>query len=276
MGENADAPTPTYALGHSERELERLSAQARLIDPITRRFFLEAGIVPGMRVLDVGSGAGDVAFLLAELVGASGEVVGVDRSAVALATAKERAEGKSLRNVSFVEGDPAELECDTQFDAIAGRHVLQFQGDPSAMLRKVAKHARPGGVIVFHEIDWNPTPSFPAAPIYDEACGWIARTLELAGYAPRPGMRLHATFVDAGLGPPTMRLEAVIGGGENSAQAQLIAGVVRTLLPEMERLGVATPEEVGIETLADRMMSEALANGCVLIGRMEIGAWCRV
>ncbi len=80
----------TYALGHSAQELERLRIQARLIDPITRRFFLEAGLGPGMRVLDIGSGAGDVAFLAAELVGVTGEVVGTDRAAKAVAAARER------------------------------------------------------------------------------------------------------------------------------------------------------------------------------------------
>src|SRR5712692_9244705 len=94
-------PTPGYELGHSDRELERLKAQARLIDPITRQFFREAGIVSGMRVLDVGSGAGDVAFLAAELVGEAGEVVGVDRAQAALAAARARANARSLRNVSF-------------------------------------------------------------------------------------------------------------------------------------------------------------------------------
>ena len=57
--------TPAYVLGHSDREIERLKTQAQLIDPITRRFFEEAGISRGMRVLDVGSGAGDVAFQIA-------------------------------------------------------------------------------------------------------------------------------------------------------------------------------------------------------------------
>jgi tRNA A58 N-methylase Trm61 len=69
-----------YVLGHSARELERLRRQAELVNPNTRQYLIEAGIAPGMRVLDVGSGAGDVAFLAAELVGPSGQVVGVDRS----------------------------------------------------------------------------------------------------------------------------------------------------------------------------------------------------
>jgi hypothetical protein len=63
---------PAYALGHSDEELERLRVQSRFVEPITRQFFQEAGISAGMRVLDVGSGAGDVAFLTADLVGETG------------------------------------------------------------------------------------------------------------------------------------------------------------------------------------------------------------
>jgi tRNA A58 N-methylase Trm61 len=67
-----DRTASAYVLGHSERELERLRLQAQLIDPITRQFLIEAGIAPGMRVLDVGCGAGDVTFLAADLVGPPG------------------------------------------------------------------------------------------------------------------------------------------------------------------------------------------------------------
>src|SRR4249920_117749 len=107
-----------YALGHSDRELERLGAQARLLDPITHGFFRDAGIVLGMRVLDVGSGAGDVAFLAAEMVGETGEVIGVDRAAPALALASARADARRLRNVSFHVGDPAEMAFARPFDAV--------------------------------------------------------------------------------------------------------------------------------------------------------------
>ena len=57
-----------YALGRSERETRRLILQHQIYGPVTRRFFEAAGIGAGMKVLDIGSGAGDVAILLADLV----------------------------------------------------------------------------------------------------------------------------------------------------------------------------------------------------------------
>jgi hypothetical protein len=56
MDTNSEKPL-SYILGHSDRELDRLSRQAQSFDPFTRQFFAEAGIVKGMHVLDVGCGA---------------------------------------------------------------------------------------------------------------------------------------------------------------------------------------------------------------------------
>jgi len=68
-------PDSDYLLGSSDREHERLIRQAVRIAPLTERFLREAGIGPGQRVLDVGSGVGDVAMLAARLVGSAEEVV---------------------------------------------------------------------------------------------------------------------------------------------------------------------------------------------------------
>ena len=63
----------------TDAEHERLIRQAQWVNPHTERCFREAGIGPGYRVLDLGSGVGDVALLLAQLVGPTGEVIGVER-----------------------------------------------------------------------------------------------------------------------------------------------------------------------------------------------------
>jgi SAM-dependent methyltransferase len=272
----ARTPARDYALGHSDAELDRLAVQARLVDPITRGFFRDAGIVPGMRVLDVGSGVGDVAFLAAGLVGDTGEVVGVDRAPAALVTARERADAMSLRHVSFREGDPADMAFEQPFDAVVGRYVLMFQREPTTMLKKLVAHLRPGGIVVFHEPDWNSARSFPPVPTYDRCCRWIVDTLRLSGADPRMGIKLHATFVAAGLPPPSMRLESVIGGGANSSdQVHFKTDLARTLVPEMERLSVATAREVDAQTLAERVLNEIIGSASVIVGRSEIGAWSR-
>ena len=58
-----------------------------------------------MRVLDVGCDSGDVAFLAADRVGPSGEVIGVDRAAAAVQRATARAQSRGLGNMKFLEGD---------------------------------------------------------------------------------------------------------------------------------------------------------------------------
>ena len=265
-----------YVLGHSDRELERLRRQAQLIDPITRQFLIEAGIGPGMRVLDIGSGAGDVAFLAANLVGPTGQVVGVDRSAAALALARIRAERQSLANVTFVESELSAMGFDQPFDAATGRYVLCFLPDPAPLLRLIASLVRPGSVIVFHEPDREQMRSYPPAPIYDRACQWNSETYRRTGVDARTGIKLYSKFLEAGLSAPTMRMHAIIGGANALDEVHLDADQTIVLAAEIERLGIATQDEIGVETLVERIIKEMAANQSVIIGRAEIGAWSRV
>jgi SAM-dependent methyltransferase len=264
-------------LGHSDSELRRLALQSQLIDPVTRRFLLTGGLASGMRVLDVGSGAGHVSFLAADLVGRSGAVVGADRSPTAVQAATAEAAARGLSQVSFVVGDPAEMSFDRPFDAVIGRYVLQFQADPATMLARVAGHARPGGVVVFHELAWAGPWSYPPSPTHEQVCAWAARTVQLSGAETLMGLKLHSTFVRAGLGAPTLALETPLGGGVNSAPAlEQLTALVATLLPAMERYGVATAAEVGIDTLLARMQAETLAYDSVILGRLQVGGWATV
>lgn len=272
-----DLPAHEYVLGHSEHEVERLKAQARLIDPITDRFFRAAGVAKGMRVLDVGSGAGDVAFLAAELVGAGGSVVGADRVAAAVGVAQARAADRSLLNVAFEVGDPSDLTFAAPFDAVVGRYVLQFQKEPAALLRRLATKVRPGGVMVFHEIDWAGLSSFPTVSTYDQFSRWGAEAMGLHGTETRMGSKLHATFVSAGLPAPTMRMEAlVVAGADSLPWLRLFKDLIATLLPELERSGLATANEVGIDTLVQRMSEEAKDSASVFFGHYQIAAWVRM
>src|SRR5213083_342010 len=124
----ASSIPPNYVLGQSAYEYERLTLQAKAVRPFTEKFFTMAGIRPGMRVLEVGSGMGDVALLVAEIVGPGGRVLGVDRDAVVLESARERTRQQGCSSwVSFQASNLDELDVRDQFDVIAGRYILLYQ-----------------------------------------------------------------------------------------------------------------------------------------------------
>src|SRR5215831_1776534 len=120
----ASRPTCHYALGNTDAEHERLIRQAVRLAPLTERLFREAGIGGGQRVLDIGSGVGDVSMLAARLVGPSGEVVGIERDASYVARATDRVSAAGFRNVKFIQADVHDLGIGPPFDAVVGRMVL--------------------------------------------------------------------------------------------------------------------------------------------------------
>ncbi|MFD0747509.1 class I SAM-dependent methyltransferase [Phytohabitans flavus] len=136
---------------YPEMELDRLLSRGRFLGDLTEHVLGLAGLQPGMRVLDVGCGNGDVAFVAARLVGPDGAVIGVDRDPAAIDRARARA---SLGNVRFLAADAAELDLDVPIDAVIGRQVLMHLAEPAATLRHLRKLLAPGGLIAFQEPDW--------------------------------------------------------------------------------------------------------------------------
>ncbi len=235
-------PESEYLLGRSEAERRRLMRQGEVINPFTLRFLAEAGITRGMRVLDVGTGAGDVALMAAELVGATGPVVGIDRDPDVLSVARSRAEASTLGNVSFQEGDVNTIALDERFDAVVGRLVLIFTPDPVRVLRTVARQVRTGGIVAFQE--WPMTPTAlqcsPRLPLWDQVWRWNIDTTQGAGVHLDLGYRLHRVFQAAGLPAPEMEIAAPLIRGADPGQYEWPAETLRSMLPLTEKLGIAT------------------------------------
>jgi ubiquinone/menaquinone biosynthesis C-methylase UbiE len=265
-----------YALGYSEHELQRLIRQSALYGDLTETLLRDAGIGEGMRVLDVGCGSGCVSLLAARLVGPSGAVVGVDRSPEALALARRRVAAAGLRHVEFMQGDLADLGCRHGFDALIGRFVLMFLPDPAAVLGKLSCYVRKGGVVAFQEMDISASRVMPEMPLMQQCSLWIRETFQRARVDIQMGPKLYATFLRAGLPPPQMQLQARLGGAPGFPAHQYLADVAASLLPAMERYGVATAEEVGIETLAERLDGEMQSRDGIAILPSLVGAWARI
>jgi ubiquinone/menaquinone biosynthesis C-methylase UbiE len=205
-------PTSPYALGSTDSEHERLIRQAARLAPCTERFFRDAGIGTGQRALDLGSGVGDVAMLVASLVGPSGEVVGVERDTRSIARAKARVAEAGLHNVSFIQSDACEVTSKRPFDAAVGRFILMFLPDPVAVLRSLSQLVRPGGILAFQEPSWAPTFAISThLPLWSAAASLMCETFQRSGANPEMGLALYRIFQEAGLPAPTMQMEVPLG-----------------------------------------------------------------
>ena len=259
-------------IARSREEVDRPDLLARAFEPLTRALFVEAGLKPGMRALDVCSSVGDVAFLAREIVGADGHVTGFDSSAPSIAYANERASFRGVTNVHFVEERIDELPFEREFDAIVGRLVLMYRRDPVADLRSLVRCLRPGGLVVFQELDMLPGKTVPPLPVVDDVRAWLLDTFARAGLELEMGPKLYATFKEAGLNPPEMRVDGFIGGAGSIAPA-LVANVARMLVPQAEALGSIAPGQVQIETLEERMRADLEITRGVMSTPLLIGAW---
>jgi ubiquinone/menaquinone biosynthesis C-methylase UbiE len=266
-------------LGHSDYEHERLMIQSRLVRSSTDRFFRAAGLTEGMSVLDVGSGLGDVALLVADIAGSGGHVLGVERDAATAEKARRRVESEGYSGLVDIEiADLNDFDVETRFDALVGRYVLQYLPDPAAALRRLTRLVRPGGVIVFHDKDFsNANPTWPPCRLWDECYALMTRLFEAAGTPPDFGRRLTRTFLDAGLPWPTLEAVGPTGGAPGSALYPWLASCLLAVEPQLKQAGIGLPPGITIDrTLAGRLEKAVLEQGSQILGPIQYGAWTRM
>lgn len=141
-------------------------AMARVHPEVRDRYYGCGLIAPpaleGARVLDLGCGAGQDCYMLAQLVGPAGQVVGIDATAEQLDVARRHAEwhraefGFAASNVDFLEGDIARLDAldlaPGAFDVIVSNCVINLVDDKAAVFAAARRLLKPGGELYFSDI----------------------------------------------------------------------------------------------------------------------------
>ena len=262
--------TNEYALGSDGAEHERLIRQAAWLTAHTERFFRRAGIGSGQRVLDLGSGVGDVALIAGRLVGSGGEVVGAERDARAIAKARARMSELGLKHVRFTQIDVADLPVDRPFDAAVGRYILMFLRDPVSVVRGASRLVRPGGVVAFQEPCWKSfLEQIESLPLWRAAGALMAETFQRTGANIRMGPELSAAFVNAGLPEPETQSDTLIGA------ERWMPDVIQTLVPQIQALNLPLASLGDLNTLFPRLLEEAESRDVPAPLPAMIGAWVR-
>jgi SAM-dependent methyltransferase len=267
-------PNGAYALGDSPTEQRRLDHQATILRPFTQRLLSDAGVSPGMHVVAVGCGTGDVALQAAELVGPGGLVTAVDRSPAMLDAVLAAAARRSLTQVRVVEADIGiGFEINRPADVIVGRLVLAHQKDPVRVLQRLVPLLTPGGVVCFLELCISGSVyANPARPLMQQVVTMTHGLFAQAGMQMDIALHLPSIFHQAGLPMPAMWLEKM------SSTEGLDHDYIRWILDALAAVHPAPPGLLNttLEKLDQDLHAEAReAPGPVCVG-LAGAAWTEV
>ena len=265
-----------YSLGASESELARLDAQAASIVTPTAVFLRSAGIAPGMRVLDLGTGLGHVAFQVSELVGSAGVVVGIDQAAPMLAVAEQRTVAAGIENVRFVQADVRTFRDRQPFDAVVGRLILFHLPDAVEVLRHHVGALTDNGLVLMMDFDVGSARSEPPGPLFNAARDWVIKAFRHAGANPTIGTQLGLLLRDAGLTDiETFGIQSYLAPDDPAGPA-LLSSVVNSLATVILASGIATEEELGLASLQERLSHELQTSRAIGLIPAVAGAWGRL
>jgi SAM-dependent methyltransferase len=205
----ASTPTPQGVLGILALEKNREIIH-QMFAPVSEALIEDAEIAPGHSVLDVGTGPGEPALRIAELMESRGEVVGIDPAAGMIEASRRAAERLSLTNARFETAGVDRLSFpDDRFDAVVSRFGVMFFPSPIAGVREMLRVLRPGRTLVFAV--WHSQDSNPFHDVLARIVDSVLPPTELPADAPgafrfaAPG-KLRAIVAEAGAANPVERL----------------------------------------------------------------------
>ncbi len=230
-----------YVLATGGAAANRLRVLHSIYGPGARRVLVQAGIQPGMRVADLGCGVGMVTQLLSELVGPTGEVVGVDFSAAQIEQARTLLPD-DLTNVSFVQASAIDTGLPRgSFDLIYSRFLLIHLTEPEAALREMHELLKPNGILVCEDGDLTSAGSEPPSRL-EAFSKFFGQLGPKWGVDYTLGRRLYRMVLAANFAEPKIILnQPVFAQGENKRLLELSVAEAGSAFVAA---GVTTSEEL--------------------------------
>lgn len=183
-----------YTHGHHDSVLE--SHRSRTI--ANSAAYAQNYFIPGVRVLDVGSGPGTITVEIAERI-APGELVALEINDEAAALTSAELSRNQVTNASVVTGDVHNLDlADESFDVVHAHQVLQHVTDPVTALREMGRVCRTGGVVAARDSDYGKFDWGPRIPELDEWLRLYEDAARANGGEPDAGRYLEQWSREAG------------------------------------------------------------------------------
>jgi ubiquinone/menaquinone biosynthesis C-methylase UbiE len=188
----------TYVIDGGAAGRNRLRVLSDVFGPATRDLLSQVGIPEGAMCLDLGCGGGEVTRELAQMVGPTGAVLGVDYDAVVLDAARQETVDAGLVNVSFASHDVTSWEPEIQFDVIYARFIFSHLVDPSAVMASLRTHMAPGGIMIVEDVDFRGHFSEPRCPALTRYTELYSQSARNRGADPWIGPKIPGHLHEAG------------------------------------------------------------------------------
>ncbi len=188
-----------YIISGGEQGKSRLNTLSDVLYTYTKALLEKQGVSGGVSFLDVGCGGGNVAGMVAEMVGDKGRVTAVDfdESIIALAEKDRVAAGR--HNMRFEVMSAYDLSFDREFDVVYARFLLSHLKEPKKVLQLMMRAARPGGKIIIEDVQFSGHFCYPACAAFDEYLRLYAAAAHNNGADPEIGPGLPSLLHGAGL-----------------------------------------------------------------------------
>jgi SAM-dependent methyltransferase len=266
--------TTSYAraLGLSAAERDRLIAQAEELTPSSRSLLDRIGLTDGWQAIDVGCGPIGILELLAERVGPTGEVVGLDSARSFLDIAAGVAAERALGNVTLVEADAAASGlAPSSFDLVHERLVL-IGPTREGIAREMIRLARPGAVIAAQEIDISGAFCEPAHPAWDRLLRAFRESVARVGAEPAIGRRLAAILTSAGVEDVELEVTARLDPPGSARRTQVL-DLVENARPGILRAGLLDESELAVRL--SELRAHLADPATIVFGGLLFQAWGR-
>lgn len=231
-----------YAIRGGEAGKHRLSVLSRVLHPTTSNLLETIGIAPGMSVLDVACGGGFVTRSLAERVGPTGHVTGIDMDPSILALAMEDARSAGLENIEYRTEDILTFEAQNVYNRVYARFLLSHLRNPASAVARMVSSVKPGGLVVVEDLDFSGHFCHPTCEAYDWYLGMYQQAVRFRGGNPNIGPSLPDLLRQAGLANVRMQMvQPVFTEGEGKQMAPL---TLENISDALVSSGLSSREEI--------------------------------
>jgi SAM-dependent methyltransferase len=265
-------PDP-YLLGYRQAEQERLERQAHELAHDSSWLFDQVGVREGWRAIEIGCGPQGCLGLLAERVGPTGRVVGIERSAEQVVRAQQFVTDSHLTNVEVLHADARQTGLpEHSFDFATARLVLVNVPEPELFVQEMVRLVRPGGSVALHEPDSTTQRCDPPLPAQSRLLQVLNTYAEMNGIDRTIGPRVPRLLRDAGL--IDIRVNALVhvyplGHGRRMLLLEFVENARRRLLDQ----GVIGEVELNELTAALKRHLEDPAT--LVLSSVFVQAWGR-